>query len=74
VRRLAGEPARGNAAADEPVVDWNHGQHFNYDDREGNVIYRNTRYPLLKQDGSPVITTKGKPDKTFVLSRLQGRS
>jgi hypothetical protein len=74
IRRLAGGEARRNTTTGEPFVDWKRGQHFEYHDRDGKVIYSNTRYPLIHRDGSPVMAAKGKPDKTFVLSRPQNGS
>ena len=61
------------SAADEPTIDWKHPQEiFDYTDRDGNLIYQNIRYRIINADGTPVISPKGKPDKTFRLRRRQG--
>lgn len=39
---------------------------FSYRDENGVIVYRNVRYPLLNADGTPALSKKGKPDKTFV--------
>jgi hypothetical protein len=47
------------------LVDYDHPvAAFRYKDDSGN-IYENVRYPLIRADGSPVLSSKNKPDKTF---------
>jgi hypothetical protein len=79
---LAGEPqpkANGKATHSErrrvgdtvapPIPDWKHPQAvFDYKDARGNLLYQNVRFPLVT-DGSPVLSSNGKPDKTFRLRR-----
>ena len=53
-----------------PIPDWGHPQAvFDYKDARGNLLYQNVRFPLVTADGSPVPSSKGKPDKTFRLRR-----
>jgi Protein of unknown function (DUF3631) len=70
--QAASSPA-GNGAAAEPRVDWNNPQaFFNYTDSDGKVLYQNVRYPVLNADGTPKLSVKNKPDKTFRLRRKEG--
>jgi hypothetical protein len=62
-RYNGGAPTNKSA---KPVPDWSRGQPFEYRDAENMLLYRNVRYPLVGPDGSPVLSRKGKPDKTFV--------
>ena len=56
-----------------PIPDWGHPQAvFDYKDARGNLLYQNVRFPLVTADGSPVLSSKGKPDKTFRLRRPNG--
>ena len=50
-----------------PILDWRDPQAvFDYKDACGNLLYQNVRLPLVK-DGSPILSSKGRPDKTFRL-------
>jgi len=77
VETLIGEPPPRKAKANDKAEErdkgqpnWNHPQgFFNYSDADGKVIYRKVRYPLIHRDGSPVMSKKGKPDKTFIWER-----
>ena len=51
-----------------PIPTWRHPQAFDYKDARGNLLYQNVRFPLVT-DGSPVLSSKGKPDTTFRLRR-----
>jgi DNA primase len=86
VEKLAGETVRsrkGNgtfngkgaaAASAPPIPDFKHPQAvFDYKDADSNLLYQNVRYPLFTADGSPVMSSKGKPDKTFRLRRPNGK-
>ena len=56
-----------------PIVDWRDPQAvFDYKDACGNLLYQNVRLPLVK-DGSPILSSKGRPDKTFCLRRPDGK-
>jgi hypothetical protein len=56
-----------------PIPDWGHPQAvFDYKDARGDLLYQNVRFPLVTADGSPVPSSKGKPDKTFRLRRPNG--
>ena len=84
---LTGEPepkANGKATHSErrrvgdtvapPIPDWGHPQAvFDYKDARGNLLYQNVRFPLVTADGSPVMSSGGKPDKTFRLRRPNGK-
>ena len=83
---LTGEPqpkANGKASHSEsrrvgdtvapPIPDWGHPQAvFDYKNARGNLLYQNVRFPLVT-DGSPVLSSKGRPDKTFRLRRPNGK-
>ena len=83
---LAGEPqpkANGKATHSErrragdtlapPIPDWKYSQAiFDYKDARGNLLYQNVRFPLVT-DGEPVLSSKGKPEKTFRLRRPNGK-
>jgi hypothetical protein len=45
---------------------------FSYHDTVGIVIYQNVRLRLLDKDGNLVMSSKGKPDKTFRQRRPNG--
>src|SRR6516162_9051272 len=84
---LSGEPqpkANGKASHSErrrvgdavgpPIPDWGHPKAvFDYKDARGNLLYQNVRFPLVTADGSPVMSSGGKPDKTFRLRRPNGK-
>ena len=84
---LTGEPqprANGKAPHSErrrvgdtvapPIPDWRHPQAvFDYKDARGNLLYQNVRFPLVTADRSPVMSSSGKPDKTFRLRRPNGK-
>jgi hypothetical protein len=81
---LTGEPqpkANGKAThserrrvGDPPIPDWRHPQAvFDYKDARGNLLYQNVRFPLVTANGSPVLSSKGKPDKTFRLRYPNGK-
>jgi DNA primase len=84
VETLAGESTRkvrrktkgDGAAADTvapPIPDFKHPQAvFDYADADGNLLYQNVRFPRITVEGSPVISSKGKLDKTFRLRRPNG--
>src|SRR5271169_4170072 len=84
---LTGEPqpkANGKATHSErrlvgdtvarPIPDWRYPQAvFDYKDARGNLLYQNVRFPLVTANGSPVLSSKGKPDKTFRLRYPNGK-
>jgi hypothetical protein len=71
-RKPKGDGAAADAAA-PPIPDFKHPEAvFDYRDADGNILYQNVRFPLITADGSPVISSKGKPDKTFRLRRPNG--
>src|SRR6516225_8240460 len=56
-----------------PILDWRDPQAvFDYKDACGNLLYQNVRFPLVT-DGSPVLSSKGKPNKTFRLRGSDGK-
>jgi Protein of unknown function (DUF3631) len=56
------------------IPDYEHPQAvFDYKDADGNVLYQNVRFPLVAPDGSPVMSSKGKPDKQFCLRCPNGK-
>ena len=58
----------------QPISDWGHPQAvFDYKDARGNLLYQNVSFPLVTADGSPVLSSGGKPDKTFRLRRPNGK-
>jgi hypothetical protein len=60
-------------AATPPIPDYKHPQAvFDYRDADGNLLYQSVRFPLVAPDGSPVMSSKGKPDKQFFLRRPNG--
>jgi hypothetical protein len=62
------------AASAPPIPDFKHPQAvFDYKGADGKLLYQNVRYPLVTADGSPVVSSKGKPDKTFRLRRPNGK-
>jgi hypothetical protein len=76
--RLAG-PARGSltglstrssksVAVAKPISkpDWTNAVPFGYFSADGKFLYQNVRVPLLDEQGLPLLSKKGKPDKTFV--------
>ena len=57
-----------------PIPDWGHPQAvFDYKNARGNLLYQNVRFPLVTADGSPVLSSTGKPDKIFRLRRPNGK-
>jgi hypothetical protein len=46
---------------------------FDYKDADSNLLYQNVRFPLVTAEGSPVMSPKGKPDKTFRFRRPNGK-
>ena len=81
---LTGEPqpkANGKTTLSEKrpvgallIPDSRHSQTiFDYKDARGNLLYQNVRFPLVTADGSPVLSSEGKPDKTFRLRRPNGK-
>jgi len=79
---LTGEPqpmANGKAsrvgdALAPPIPDWRHPQAvFDYKDARGNLLYQNVRIPLVTAEGAPVLSSKGKPNKTFRLRHSDGK-
>src|SRR6516225_11625179 len=57
-----------------PIPDWGHPQAvFDYKDARGDLLYQNVRFPLVTADGSPVLSSTGKPDKIFRLRRPNGK-
>ena len=57
-----------------PIPDWRHPQAvFDYKDAHGNLLYQNVRFLLVTPDGSPVMSSNGKLDKTFRLRRSDGK-
>lgn len=74
VERLTGEPPAGKPNGRQGKPDFDHPQAtFDYHDLHGNVVYQNVRLPLLNADGTPKLSSKGKPDKTFRQRRRQSR-
>ena len=80
---LTGEPqpkANGKTTLSEKrpvgallIPDSRHSQTiFDYKDARGNLLYQNVRFPLVT-DGEPVLSSKGKPEKTFRLRRPNGK-
>src|SRR5215471_3622437 len=58
----------------QPIPDWGHPQAvFDYKNARGNLLYQNVRFPLVTADGSPILSSKGRPDKTFRLRRPDGK-
>ena len=56
------------------IPDYTHPQAvFNYKDADGNLLYQNVRFPRITADGSPVMSSKGKPDKKFCLRCPNGK-
>jgi hypothetical protein len=56
------------------IPDYKHPQAvFDYKDANGNLLYQNVRFPLVTADGSPVMSSKGKPDKKFCLRCPNGK-
>jgi hypothetical protein len=50
----------------KPKPDWNHPQgEFIYHDADGKVVFKKIRYPLINEDGSPALDSRGKPKKSF---------
>ena len=80
---LTGEPqpnANGKTTLSEKrpvgallIPDSRHSQTiFDYKDARGNLLYQNVRIPLVT-DGSPVMSSEGRADKTFRLRRPNGK-
>jgi len=67
-----GADADGEAKP-KPQPDWKRLQGFEYQDSDGTVLYRNARIPLVNPDGSPALSKKNKPDKTFKMQLSDGR-
>jgi hypothetical protein len=63
---LAQPPNRVPVPMAEP--DWNNpGREFFYNSADGEkVLHKSVRFPLIYPDGTPALSKKGKPDKTFV--------
>src|SRR6516162_2519223 len=68
------ERRRVGEAVAPPIPDWGHPQAvFDYKNARGNLLYQNVRFPLVTADGSPVLSSTGKPDKIFRLRRPNGK-
>jgi RecA-family ATPase len=64
---------QGPESKQNPIIDWDNPEgEFFYRDENSSVIYKNVRFPLLNPDRTPILSSKGKPDKTFRQFRKNG--